>query len=244
MGAVVFDCDSTLTALEGIEALAPQHRAEIERLTDAAMRGDLPLELVYEHRLDLAMPSRNALAELGRAYIEALVPDAREVVTALLAETITVRILSGGLMPAVVALAAALGLPASAVGAVEIHFDQQDRYAGFDRTSPLARSGGKRDVLLEWRRQLPAPIMLVGDGATDLEARDAVDLFVAYAGVVERQRVVAGADAVIRCESLAPVLPLALAGNSPTHSAARSLFEKGLALLDEAGRSRLEKRTA
>jgi phosphoserine phosphatase len=244
MGAVVFDCDSTLTALEGIEVLGAQHRAEIERLTDAAMRGDLPLELVYGHRLELAQPARAALEDLGRAYIHALVPDAREVVAALLDEDIVVRILSGGLLPAVVAVAEALGLAPGAVAAVDIRFDEQDRYAGFDNTSPLARSGGKRDVLQRWRTVLPAPLMLVGDGATDLEARDAVDVFVAYAGVVERPRVVAGADAVVRCSSLAPIFPLALAGTLPRQAAARSHFEKGLAQLDEAGRSRLEKRTA
>ena len=39
---------------------------------------------------------------------------------------------------------------------------------------------------------------LVGDGATDLEARSALARFVCFAGVVERPAVVAAADAVVR----------------------------------------------
>ena len=49
-------------------------------------------------------------------------------------------------------------------------------------------------------------MLLVGDGVTDLEARPAVDRFVAYAGVVDRPAVTAAADAVIRTPSLRPVL--------------------------------------
>ena len=36
---VLFDCDSTLSAIEGIDELAVHCRDEVEQLTDAAMRG-------------------------------------------------------------------------------------------------------------------------------------------------------------------------------------------------------------
>ena len=55
---VIFDCDSTLSAIEGIEELAVAHREEIARLTDLAMQGAVPLEEVYGRRLDLIRPSR------------------------------------------------------------------------------------------------------------------------------------------------------------------------------------------
>jgi hypothetical protein len=63
--SVVLDCDSTLCTIEGVEELARAHRAEVERLTEAAMRGEVPLEQVYAHRLDLVRPTRAALAALG-----------------------------------------------------------------------------------------------------------------------------------------------------------------------------------
>ena len=49
----------------------------------------------------------------------------------------------------------------------------------------------------------------MGDGATDREARPAVDAFAAYAGVVERPAALDGADFVLREPSLAAVLALA-----------------------------------
>lgn len=231
MASVIFDCDSTLSSIEGIEYLSGEHRAEVERLTQAAMDGDVPLESVYGRRLELVRPDRAAVDALGRAYIASLVPDAREVVHALAEEGVAVRVISGGLLPAVQALARELGLQDADVAATPVYFDAAGGYAGFDTASPLARSGGKLEVLQAWRETLPKPIMLVGDGVTDLEARPAVDVFVAFAGVVEREAVTECADCVIRSRSLAPVLPLALP-QPPAGERARATWEKGLALLE------------
>ena len=228
--SVIFDCDSTLSSIEGIEELAAAHRAEVARLTEQAMRGEVPLEDVYGRRLELVRPSRRQVAALGDRYIETLVPDAREVVSALLDEGVDVRIISGGLLPAVLSLAHELGVTDSAVAAVAIYFAADGSYTGFDSSSPLTRAGGKRATIAAWVPPVTRPSMLVGDGATDLEARPAVDAFVAFAGVAERAAAIAGADAVIRSHSLAPVLPLAL-GSAPPRRASRALYERGRRLL-------------
>lgn len=230
-GSVIFDCDSTLSAIEGIEELAHAHREEIARLTEAAMRGEIPLEDVYGHRLELVRPTRDQVAGLGERYVATLVSDARETIAALLAEGIEVRVMSGGIRQAVVPLAIALGLTERAVAAVDVHFSADGEYAGFDRASPLARSGGKRTVLEQWLPELPRPIMLVGDGATDLEARPPADRFVAFAGVVERPAVIDAADDVVRAPSLAPVLVLALGGVAPRDPEARAVFQLGRSLM-------------
>ena len=170
-------------------------------------------------RLELVRPTRDQVAALGERYVRTLVTDARETIAALLAENIEVRVISGGIRQAVVTLALALGLTERAVAAVEVHFDENGDYAGFDASSPLARSGGKRTILERWLPELPRPVMLVGDGATDLEARPPADMFVAFAGVVERQVVIDAADVVVRAPSLAPVVVLALGGVAPRDSA-------------------------
>lgn len=205
--SVVFDCDSTLAAIEGIDELAGEHAAEIRAMTDEAMRGHVPLEEVYGRRLELIRPTRERVQTLSREYVETLVPDARETVAALRYLGKEVRVVSGGLLPPVEALAAELGLPAEAVAAVGVAFESDGAYLGFDAASPLAHSGGKEKVVREW--SLPRPSLLVGDGATDLEARPAVDAFAAYMGVAIRPNVAAHADVVLRDPSLAPVLALA-----------------------------------
>jgi phosphoserine phosphatase len=209
---VIFDCDSTLSTIEGIEELSVKHRVEVSRLTDLAMQGRVPLEEVYGRRLELIRPGRADLDRVAEEYVRHLVPGAARVVTGLLQGGVDVRILSGGLAPAVRHLARYLGLGPESVAAVELYFTSEGAYAGFDQSSPLARAGGKRRWVEEQGLALPRPVMLVGDGATDLEARPAVDRFVAFTGVVRREAVVAGADAVVEGPSLEGVLPLALGG--------------------------------
>ena len=205
--SVVLDCDSTLVSIEGIDVLAGAHAPEVSALTDAAMAGVVPLEEVYGRRLDLIRPTRAALKSLGAAYIRALVPDARETLAALLWLGKQIRVVSGGLRMPVQVLADSLGLERSHVAAVEVRFDADGAYQDFDRASPLARSGGKAEIIRAWH--LPPRVLLVGDGATDLEARPAVDAFAAYAGVAYRPEVADAADFVLAAPSLAPVLALA-----------------------------------
>jgi phosphoserine phosphatase len=225
---VLLDCDSTLSAIEGIDELAVQCREEVAALTDAAMRGLIPLEEVYGRRLDLVRPTRSGLDALGREYVARLVPDARETISALHAAGIDVRIISGGLLPAVQAVATALDVPPHRVAAVDIWFDADGDYVGFDDTSPLTTAGGKRLAIEQWNVDRPA--MMVGDGSTDLEARPVVDVFVAFAGVVERAAVVAVADVVIRANSLAPLLPLVLHVDELAQPAHHSTYARGEAL--------------
>jgi hypothetical protein len=71
---------------------------------------------------------------------------------------------------------------------------------------------------------------MVGDGATDLEARPAVDAFAAYMGIAFRDTVAAGADFVLRDPSLAPVLSLAASAADRARLAASpfaALLERG-----------------
>lgn len=207
---VVFDCDSTLSEIEGIEELIGEH-PEVIRLTKAAMDGTLPLEEVYGRRLELVRPTRSDLERVGQLYIETAVEGAAELVEDLRALGKRVLIVSGGLLPAVRDLARALGVPAEDAHAVGVHFDERGGYAGFEEDSPLARRGGKPDLLARLIAEgLPTPIALVGDGATDLEAAPLCARFVAFTGIEHRDAVVAGADAVCDEASFDALRPLLL----------------------------------
>ncbi len=194
--AVLFDCDSTLVDVEGIDELAREHRAAVAELTARAMAGELALEEVYARRLTLARPGRADLDALAARYVAGLVPGARETVAGLQAAGVDVRIVSGGLRPAVLAVARALAVSDDRVYAVGVSLDPGGAYAGFEAESPLARTGGKRR-LVESLDTLPRPSLLVGDGATDLEARPAVDAFACFTGIAHREPVAAAADFVI-----------------------------------------------
>ena len=207
---MIFDCDSTLSRIEGVEELSSEHRSQVAALTEAAMAGEVPLEEVYGRRLELIRPSAEDVDRVGRQYIDERIPGVEDVVRQLGRAGVTVRVISGGLRPAVLVLTRFLGLEDEAVAAVDLRFDLDGSYAGFDEASPLARAGGKSEVLREWREVTPAPRMLVGDGATDLEAKADVDLFVAFTGVVRRSAVAAGADVEVDEPSLDRIVELAL----------------------------------
>ena len=204
---VVFDCDSTLSCVEGVEELATtdEQREGIEQLTRRAMSGEIPLDQVYGKRLELLSPRQLEVVKVGPRYIETAVPGARELVSALHALDKEVRIISGGLRLPVVAFAVWLGLRDELVDAVPVFFDHRGHYRDYDHESPLARNGGKREVL----ERLPARrTVFIGDGITDAEARDVVDGFVCFGGVAYRPEVAELADAVVQEPHLGALLPV------------------------------------
>jgi phosphoserine phosphatase len=208
---ICFDCDSTLTRIEGIDELAVRAGIadQIVPLTMAAMDGRMTIDAVYGQRLDLIRPDREAIAWLGQRYVDELVGGARETVAAVQLAGGAVHIISGGLRQPILVLANALGIPAAHVHAVDVHFDRAGCYAGFDTASPLARSGGKATVC----RTIAAggsSLAMVGDGVTDLEAREAGAFVVGFGGVIARPVVVAGADVFIAGPSLTDTLAVLL----------------------------------
>ena len=66
---VFFDCDSTLTGVEGIDILAESAGKQwrVEVLTQAAMDGELDLEEVYGRRLQTVKPTRRQIRDIRRA---------------------------------------------------------------------------------------------------------------------------------------------------------------------------------
>ena len=211
-GTLVFDCDSTLSSIEGIDELAGERKPQVAALTERAMSGAVPLEAVYGERLALLRPTRAQVAQLGQQYVATALPHARELVCALRALKKRVCILSGGLRQAVFALADHLGIDSGDVFAVDIFHGRDGSYGGFDEDSPLARAGGQLEILRQLAREdRRGGLALVGDGATDLEAAPAARRFVAFGGVARRKEVFA--RAVVSCDTpdLAALLPLLVA---------------------------------
>lgn len=209
---VCFDCDSTLSSIEGIDELAVKagRTGEIVPLTAAAMDGQLKIEEVYGLRLEILRPSRADLAWLGERYVATIVQGAHDAIQRLQRAGRHVFIVSGGLKPSVLHLADALGVPQSHVDAVDVLFDAQGIYAGYDEASSLTRSDGKAAVCARLAGRY-GPAVLVGDGVTDVAARAGGALVIGFGGVVRREAVVRGADAFVDGPSLSGVADYLLA---------------------------------
>jgi phosphoserine phosphatase len=198
---ICFDCDSTLSSIEGIDELArlrgPEVFRRIEILTEDAMNGKIRIEDVFGLRLEAIRPTQGDVACVG--------PTAKAAIAALSVKGWTPLIISGGFRQAIRPLADHLGVPQ--VEAVDLFFREDGSYAGFDTAFPSTRSGGKTEIIRRIRAELrPEKVVMVGDGASDLETLPAVDLFVGFGGFVTRENVRREAPAFVT--SLAGVLAL------------------------------------
>jgi phosphoserine phosphatase len=197
--SVIFDVDSTLSAVEGIDWLAAQRGPEIEawsaRLTERAMEGEIPIEAVYGERMRIVKPTLAEIERLGAVYIERVADRAVETIAELRANGVGVVMVSGGLREAILPLAKELGVGKENVHAVSVFFDQEGGYAGFDDASLLTRQSGKRTIV--GQMNLKGPILAVGDGMTDLEIRSVAQGFAAFVAFTRREAVIERADYVV-----------------------------------------------
>lgn len=196
MKIIAFDCDSTLSAIEGIDELArsrgPSVFAQIEAMTHDAMNGRLPVEAVFGRRLELIQPRRADADLVGRRYVETVEPTAQSTIAALKSRGWTPVIISGGFRPLMGSLAEHLGI--ERVEAVDIFFQADGTYSGYDTNYPTTRSGGKPEIVAALKREFsPAHFVMVGDGASDLETKPVVDRFVGFGRYTPRDTVRLGA---------------------------------------------------
>ncbi|HUP61449.1 MAG TPA: HAD-IB family phosphatase [Thermoanaerobaculia bacterium] len=206
---VFFDVDSTLVTIEGISDLAGEN-PEIERLTDAAMNGDMPVEDVYARRLEIVRPSRADIDALAERYLASLVDGVEETIATLQIAGADVHLVTGGVEQAIVPLARRLNIPPRALHAVALEFHEDGSYKDFDRRSLLARSGGKELTVRAVLARSKGNSAFVGDGVTDLETKPVVDLFIGFGGVHERARVRENAEVYVAEKTLTAVLPYLL----------------------------------
>ena len=204
---VCFDCDSTLSKIEGIDECAKRVGlgAEMAKLTEAAMNGELPLEAVYQKRLELIRPDRAAIAEIADLYIAQIVDGVTEVFQTLQQQQKQVHIISGGLRQAILPLAKLLNVPENQVHAVDIYFNEDGSYRDFNQQSPLAKTGGK-SIICQQISSEPETMVMIGDGKTDLEAQQVGVTVIGFGGVVMRKIVADNADFFVNTPALNGVL--------------------------------------
>jgi phosphoserine phosphatase len=246
---IFFDCDSTLSTIEGIDELAKLKGKEgrVGLLTDKAMNGELDLAEVYGKRLKAIRPTRGQLKAIEERYAETIVEDAQEVIKALQFLGKQVYIISGGLVDAVRGFGRRLGVAPENIRAVELEYNElsgqwwnyHEAHAQHERSyleyveGPLTISSGKPEIIRELTGKQTGRRLMIGDGSSDLATRSEVELFVGYGGVVSREKVKKGSDVFIESLSLAPVLPLvagSLGYSKVKSSEYQSLYEKGIRL--------------
>jgi phosphoserine phosphatase len=180
MRLIVMDVDSTLIQGEVIEMLASHtdQKAEVERLTEAAMRGELDFEEALRSRVAL-LEGVDASA-LDEAYDAIqLAPGARTLVRTLRRLGYRFAIVSGGFNQITDRLADELGIHYSHANELEI---VDGKLTGRIIGGVVDRAG-KAAALRRFADDVGVPlgsVIAIGDGANDLDMLNAAGLGIAF----------------------------------------------------------------
>lgn len=195
--AICFDVDSTVIQDEGIDVLAAFAGVgeQVASVTRTAMGGNVPFEVALENRLNLIRPSRAMVADCMKKHPPRLTPGCAELLRRLQARGVHVYLVSGGFHQMIDPIAKLVGIPHERVIANLLQFNADGSFRDFDHSQPTSASGGKATALQALKTRFGySPLIMVGDGATDLEARPPADCFIGFGGVAVREKVQAGAD--------------------------------------------------
>lgn len=233
--AVIFDCDGTLSAIEGIDELARNNDVGdvVEAMTaDAMSRSGLNPNL-YRDRLNLVLPRQEQVLQLADLYYEHRAPDSDAVIKLLQSQGKSVFMMSAGLRPAVSAFGRRFCIPDENIFAVDVQFDGAGNYSGFDEASILATSLGKRMLVAELQTRFHS-IAYIGDGMNDVVVRDLVARFIGYGGVFYRPNIEAQCEYYLRAKSLIALLPLLLTSGevSALDASGKKIYKTGLEVIE------------
>jgi len=203
--AICFDVDATVIREEGINRLACAVGCgeEVAAMTRATMEGGVPFHEALRSRLDIIQPSVRDVERLTaaqRPHTELLTPRVAELIGQLHAAGRPVYLISGGFHQLIKPFADTLGVGPKHVFANRLLFDECGEYKGVDPHELMSQPSGKAKVIEKLKATHGyRSVVMVGDGANDMEARDCAehcgaDVFIGFGGVKLREVVRDGAD--------------------------------------------------
>ncbi|CAM9806559.1 unnamed protein product [Chrysoparadoxa australica] len=159
------------------------------------MGGSMKFEDALKARLELMLPSRSIVEKCLAEHPPRLSPGVEQLVKALQGRGTSVYLVSGGFRLMIAPVAEMLGIPSRNIFANTIEFNGDGSYKDFDATEPTSRDGGKPAVIdMLMKEKGYKTVVMVGDGATDMQAKPPATAFIGYGGVAEREAVKKGAD--------------------------------------------------
>ena len=180
MRLIVMDVDSTLIQDEVIDLLADRAgcAAEVAKVTEATMRGELDFEASLRERVALLAGLNEDVLHGVRDALR-LTPGARTLIRTLKRLGYRCGIVSGGFTEIIDPLAAELGIDYVAANVLQI----ADGKLTGQVAGPVIDRAGKAAALRRFAEQAGVPLsqtVAVGDGANDLDMIAAAGLGIAF----------------------------------------------------------------
>jgi phosphoserine phosphatase len=158
------------------------------------MGGSMPFDVALSKRLAILQPSLSQVDEFLAKEPPILTPGIIELVAKLHDSNKKVYLVSGGFRQLIYPVADMVGISHDCVYANNLLFNEDGSYAGFDDKELTAWAGGKSRVMEELQQMHGDPLIMVGDGATDVEARPPATAVIGFGGNVVRESVLSDAD--------------------------------------------------
>ena len=198
--AVCFDVDSTVITKEGIDELAAYLGCgdAVAELTAQAMGGSMPFHEALALRLGVMKPSLPQLQQMMAEEPLELTPGVKQLVDTMHSRGQDVYFVSGGFRQMIEPVAAECGVSKERIFANTFLFNEDGSFKSHLDSEPTSRAGGKAKVVADLKAAHGyKTVVMIGDGATDMEARDiegGADAFIGFGGIAVREKVKAGAD--------------------------------------------------
>lgn len=205
----IFDFDSTIIDTEALDVLVEiiemeepafakerKLKHEIDRITKAAMNGELTFDVALQQRIDLLSIRPEWLEKLTKLLLKRIGYSFLKQKAWLEANKDRIYIISGGFEDYIIPVAEHLGLKASHVIANKFVL-KENGILTFDDSQPLSKAMGK--VIALNSLKLEGILCMVGDGYTDYETKlhKAVSKFFLYAEHVNRSHIITDSDQVV-----------------------------------------------
>ena len=200
----IIDFDSTFTKVEALDVLGeisligrPDRNDvldQIKAITDRGMSGEIGLAQSLSLRLNLLHAHRDHLPALVETLM-GKISDSFQRNRAFITENADhIYVVSSGFREFIVPIVTSLGVKEDHVFANTFTYDETGKIVGCDQSNPLASDGGKVKLMRDLN--LDGDVIVIGDGYTDYEIREAglANKFYAFTENVARAKVMAKAD--------------------------------------------------
>lgn len=200
----VIDFDSTFTKVEALDVLSDilyegTDKKEIvgkkiKDLTDQAMAGELSFREALEQRLALLEATKKDVKQLSDELKHLVSESVKRNRAFFSQEKENVYIVSSGFKDFITPVVTEFGIKEENIYANTFTYNDKEEVTGFDASNPLSEHKGKVKLMKEL--SLDGEVVVIGDGYTDYEIREAgyAKTFFAFTENIKREKVLAKAD--------------------------------------------------
>jgi len=173
----VFDFDSTLIKIESLDELLKEGLrkrgklsliSQIEEITNQGMNGEINLRESIQKRLDLAGLKRGDIQKFQNEIATKITPGIEKITDWLQKREHVIFIISGGFLDCILPVAKKLNIPEENCLGNTYSVGKNGFITEVDQENPLIRSNGKCQAICELKQKHKLPVVIIGDGISDL----------------------------------------------------------------------------